>query len=663
MIIFEEIKPSHKWIARWYLSRDKEIYFLRLNRISEKKKWVEEGIDKGVIKKIDLKLRVDILEGTYYDLAFDNVETFFHDYLESRILKSIEKLYGSPKSNLAFKKALNRRLGRFYYLNFILDAVRKKYPEKYIIFIPSNGVEVYRTDGCDIYDYYKLYKQAQKTRAKYFKVDGVAFSFLAAGVSYVNAFRRKFILMSTVIVLPFWLFFKCIKNIRRNFENKRHYDYAITIISPTRQFVNKIQKIDFLVDGKHIRRDQVVFVARKRVTGDEKKYFIENRLNFVEDTAGFISLGTIAKILPAYCALLFFSLRKDSFVGGAGLKGIYFYAVWSSFVQHIIIKKFVTYCDYEVKSVFRNIIFEQSHCETYLYMDSSNFGCFAAPKNVLAKFRHHYFGFLHYDWFVSWNDKVFDYFQRSFCEFKQHANLGCFWAEHVRLIQEGTLMVPHFKDRLYQNGYKDNMKFVSVFDSTFHDNSVTSYDDGINFLKGMCDLIDDLPDVFFILKEKKRQSYHETITIKHKEIKALYKKLEDHPRCYLPGEKENSSVIIAFSDLTISFPFTSTSLEAISARKKAVWYDASGKFRNTYYDDVPGLVCHSYGELLTRSRELLFETSEGSYNEYLDTYVKGKVESYLDGHAITRFRNLLNDSCEVSAGSIDRMQASIPGEY
>ena len=359
-----------------------------------------------------------------------------------------------------------------------------------------------------------------------------------------------------VIILPFWLLLKCIKNVRRNFESKRHYDYVITIVSPTRQFVNKVQKVDFLVDGNCIRKDQVIFVARKRIEEDEKKYFIENGLNFVDDTAGFVSLRTIVKIFPAYCALLFSSLKEDSLMGGTSLKGIYFYAIWSSFVQHIIIKKFITYCDYELKSVFRNIILEQTRCTTYLYMDSSNFGCFAASKGAPAEFRHHYFGFLYYDWFVSWNDKAFDYFQRSFCEFKQHANLGCFWAEHVRLIQDGTLMVPHIKNHLYAHGYRDEMKLVSIFDSTYHDHSCTTYNDGINYLRGLLDLMDRLPNIFFILKEKKHRNYHETMTIKHKEINELYKKFEDHPRCYLPREKENSSAMIAFSDLTISFPFS-----------------------------------------------------------------------------------------------------------
>ena len=368
------------------------------------------------------------------------------------------------------------------------------------------------------------------------------------------------------------------------------------------------------------------------------------------------------RALPSCWALLCFVLREQSFIGEVGLKGIYFYAIWKGLCRNIAIKKLVTHCDYEVKTVFRNIILEQEGCVTYLYMDSSNFGCFAVRKGSGGEFRHHYLGFLPYDYFVSWNDKAIEYFQRSLCELKKCINVGCFWGEHVRLIREEASPGSRIKDRLYQHGYRDGMKLIAVFDSTFHDDSMTSYEDGINFLKGLCDLIDALPGTFFLFKEKNARSYHETISFKYKDINALYERLESHPRCHFPGKRENPSEMIAFSDLTISFPFTSTSLEAVSARQKAVWYDASGKFRDTYYDDVPGLVCHNYEELFARSRELLFETSEDRYNEYLDKHVKEEIEFYLDGRAITRFRNLLNNSSESSLESMS-MRASIAGKY
>ncbi len=98
---------------------------------------------------------------------------------------------------------------------------------------------------------------------------------------------------------------------------------------------------------------------------------------------------------------------------------------------------------------------------------------------------------------------------------------------------------------------------------------------------------------------------------------------------------------IAASDLVISFPFTSASVEALGARKKAVYYDAPDKFRGSFYDRIPGLVCHSYKELFNRVDELLFKVDKEEYDAYLDETVKGKIGPYLDGKALTRFRELL----------------------
>ncbi len=641
MVIFEEISARHLLLIKWYLLKKEKVYFLRVHKSCQGLLWFNNYIANGSLEKSIIRFGLNSFDGFYCDAAFDNVEIFFRGYLNNGISESIKKLYKNSASDLAFKKILNQRLARFYYINFILDAVQKIYSEKRIIFIPSNGVEGYRTDGCDIYDYRKFYGQSQRCGAQYRRINSVRFPLWAGVISYSNAFRRKLVLLGVAIVLPIWLFFKCIGNFRKYFAGKQYYDYAITLISSSRQFANEIQKVDFLVDGGAISKEQVIFIAQKGMTKDEKKYFIDNRLNFIGNIAGCVSLRIIADILPAYFTLLFLLLKRGSFIVETGLKGIYFYAIWKSFVRQIRIKKFITYCDYEVKSVFRNIILEQSSSETYLYMDSANFGCFTAKKNTGIQLKYYCFGFLYYSWFVSWSDNVFYFFRDSSCQFKRHVNLGCFWAEHMRLIQQGTLLGSHIKNRLYAKGYRNSMKLVSAFDSTFHDDSMTTYDDGIEFLRGLYKLVEQVPDIFLILKEKKTRSFHETITAKHKEINALYKKFDDHPRCYLPGSKENSSEMMAFSDLVISFPFTSTTFEALAIRKRALWYDAAGRFKDTFYSDIPGLVCHTYDELFMQADELLRKVSDTEYNQYLNDYVLARVEPYLDGLAISRFKELL----------------------
>ena len=400
------------------------------------------------------------------------------------------------------------------------------------------------------------------------------------------------------------------------------------IISPLRQFSNDIQKVDFLIDGVLIKKDESLFISYRPLNKTNKKYMKDNRLDYLDDVNKVIHWKSILSVFPIYLKLLI-SPGEEDFVLDTGLKLIYCYLGWTGFVNRAKIDKLVTHADFSLQSIARNIILEKHGCKSYYYMDAANFGYVSSKNDSNVKYRHNFFGFLYYDFFISWCDKASKYFEDSYCRFKDYINLGCFWSEHLRLIQEGEIK-SDFKNKLYLQGHKDGMELVTVFDSTFHDSFLTTYTDGIKFLEGILKLLDDLPNLFIVLKEKKPRKGHQKFTSKFKEILETYTKLENHKRCYCVKDQKNASEIIAFSDLTISFPFASTTFEALSTRKKAIWYDVSGKFRNTFYDSIPGLVCHSYEELLKRVKRLLFEISEGEYNNYLDKYVKGKIEPYLE---------------------------------
>jgi len=121
----------------------------------------------------------------------------------------------------------------------------------------------------------------------------------------------------------------------------------------------------------------------------------------------------------------------------------------------------------------------------------------------------------------------------------------------------------------------------------------------------------------------------------------IYGELDAHPRFYLPPDASSTSEVIALSDLTISFAYTSTAIETLAARKKGIFYNPSGKLKSLYYDSIHGLVCHDYQSLFAMSKKLLYETSEAQYDEYLERYIKGALDPFLDGKGITRMRSFI----------------------
>ena len=99
--------------------------------------------------------------------------------------------------------------------------------------------------------------------------------------------------------------------------------------------------------------------------------------------------------------------------------------------------------------------------------------------------------------------------------------------------------------------------------------------------------------------------------------------------------------MIKVSDLVISECFTSPTVEALGARRKSIYFDASGKFRNSYYDKSPNLVAHNYNELKKIVNFWLYQITDKEFDGYLDTYIKKELNIFADGKAITRFRELL----------------------
>jgi len=629
MVVFEELNPRTLVIAYIYKLLGHRVFYVR-----------KKGIRKNVFTQLEKDFSMSGYDGVSYDLAFSNVDKFFDNFSKSLLILKITELYANKAIELVFKKALNEKLARFYYLNSLMNNTRESKRDKKITFIPSRGTYTHRSDGSDIYDYTNFYKIAKKVNAYYFKTDSVEFPLWAKVVSYWNLFIRR--LRVFIIILGFlpWVFLKHIFSYTRRIKEFKLYKYAVIITSPIRQFANRIQKVDFLIDGKLIKKNEMIFLSCERLKASGRDYLEKEKLEYVDNIDMFISMRNIKRITPFYFSLSYLFLKEKSYVLEAALKTLYFYLRWKGISENIRIENIATHADFGIQSIARNIILEKDSCKTYYYMDSANFGCFLVKNDSLAKYRCS-IAFLYGDYFVSWSDKVSEYFRDSFCKFKNYKNVGCLWAEHIRLIKEGAIL-SDCKRILKSNNFTKEMKLVSVFDTTFNDDSLTAYEDGIRFLRDVERLLEDMPGIFVALKRKKPKLFYKNPTEKLKEITETYERLERHPRCFSFGENRNPSEIIAESDLTISYPFTSTTFEAISFRGKAIWHDPTNKFSNTFYDTVPGLVCHDYDKFLKRTKELLYRISEPEYNSYLERYVKGKVESYLDGRAITRFRKLLN---------------------
>ena len=91
--------------------------------------------------------------------------------------------------------------------------------------------------------------------------------------------------------------------------------------------------------------------------------------------------------------------------------------------------------------------------------------------------------------------------------------------------------------------------------------------------------------------------------------------------------------------MVVSFPFTSTSFETLSANRPAVWHDPLGCYFDTPYAKAGGVTTHSYEDLKKKVIEIK-SLEPGTYRNPFQSN-SPLMDPFRDGKAIDRFRDLL----------------------
>lgn len=640
--VFEELNCYMKPLIRLYSILGRKAYYLRLSPESSGASWIKQYIQKGFIAKLDGAHDLSSTAiGYYADPAYANIEKLASLILSNDLaVRILVRLYEDKKVYDVFKKGLLDYLQRFYYINFITRKIEDFFPEGKILFVQSLEKFRYRGSILGSGEYKRLYSLIKKNGALFYETKRIVFPWWFRLLSFFDKSRRYINIVISITGFMLFSFFIGLFNfLKPKAGSFKKYKFAV-LITDERLFNNRIQKIDFLIDGEYIKKEDTLFIYWKKLKKASRSYLMQNGLNFTDNLACGISLKNSLKAIKyAFLALAAapFYINKIFALESFRLAVVSF-AMWKSFVDQYRIGNLVSYCDSSAHSIARNMTFSQAQTKTWYYLHSVNWNnVFISPERTNFPLYSHLIGFLFYDYCITWSQDSIDYFRMHHQDIKKYISVGCLWSSHIKEIEDGRIKSDLFLS-IAQKGFNSSHRLVSVFDSTYVDDSITTYDDGLLFLEGICRLLDDIPSLFIIFKEK---TPREVIRRYSQKMFEGLGKLERHPRCYMPQSSMSPSEPIALSELVVSFPFTSATVEALGARKKALYYDAADKFRGSFYDKVPGLVCHNYKELLYRVEELLFSTDREKYGLYLEKSIKANIEPYLDAKALTRFRELL----------------------
>jgi polysaccharide biosynthesis PFTS motif protein len=636
-IVFERLSRATVPVARYYLLRNHEVYCLAVAQDLARSPFLERGCLGRRVAVLDL---VPWLGHHLYEahrLAFENVETAFdRGVRDGPAVRLLATLFDSRAVEVAFKKELNRELFQFYSIDYIASVLEKHFDPEPFVFVPSRGEYPYFSDGVD--RYLRMRAWCRQMGLFTFPNPRLRLPWWLAGWNRVTALTEcAGTLGKNAGLLALLLVRYASGGVR--VARARTYPYGVVLMAPQKQVSDALQGVDFLVDGTTIRREEVIAVSYGALTDAQRAALDDKGIAYVEaGTVGW-SRSAVGRAIGCAVRLFGLGLHERRIATKTARVLVLHFCKWASVLATIRLRHLVTYCDMELEAVARNILMNERGTTTWHYLDSCNFPCyFAVQEAEFDHWLHYRAGFLLYDYFISWSDQLSEYFKLHHQAIGRYVTVGCLWAEHTRKLQLGV--IPNgLRDGLEPR--RQELRVVSVFDSSFVEGSPTPYADGIAFLAGVLRLLDETPDVFVVLKEKKPRS----LSTHPAEIVELYRKLEAHPRCYATPPAQNPSEVIALSDVVVAFPFTSVGFEALSTRKKTVFFDGQGSLETSYYDRVPGLVCRGYPELATRIRELL-GASEADYADTIKRYVEGEIVPNSDGRALTAFRQMLVSSTD-----------------
>jgi len=561
------------------------------------------------------------------DKAVNVVESVYPEYRKryEKLFSYVSETLKSPVGENVFRNNLCNRLAEFYSVNILLHCIEKHFNPGPIMVYPDTNV----------YSYLFIKKLLTESNQEFFEYPNIRFPIKVYVNSFLENLKQNIISMARLCAQT--LASGILGRGHLPIENKKKdFSYGVTILGP-RQLRGNKRGPDFIIDNKKILGSEVIYFPLMTLTKDQQKTLAK----LPGEAYQLPKAGRFFSNYPQWKRLLYLGvkqkfLRNDEELMAAS--NVFFnYFRWRKVMEDVSIRHFITHADFGAGHIGRNLALNQAGVQTWYFTDSMNHTVNFQKKEKHGM-RHPFWAYLYYDHLVTWDDSLVQYYRKHPGSFKQTHVVGCLWSEH---IQEKSRARKETKVPALRN--LDNRYVLSCFDSTYSRNGFTSYAEGLIFAKHLLALANECDDIYIILKEKKDRSIHYTLDpVLGPKLLEIYNEMDSHPRIKICSNQVDASELISGSDMVISFPFTSTTFEALSANKPAIWHDPEGYYRNTLYGKAGEVVTHNYDELKTK----ILENKEKNPGNYKNPIPMNSplMDPYRDRKAIDRFRDLLTDA-------------------
>jgi len=653
-VFFEDITFWHYPFIRLYLLLGYKIFAFDFKCNLKRRGFLRKLIDEGCVQCIYIDADTKI-----HSEAIDITEIIFDHLKDNKLVKESQRLYQNDEVAINFKKALVWEVFKCIHINYYLSNMQNlRSTDEGLFFIPVN----YSLSK-------KLISQYSDFCLKPFNRFGVPLRCLFTTPIINLCERLKFYIGSIGYIAFKSLFLICGKLNREKIVSE-HYDYAVAIdLFDMQGTFSSDRSANFLLDGQDFSKKNTVFVVNCPLQKEWADFYKKNEYNFIEsrkinrpfELAKFNYDGNFVKQLIKAVLGLLGEWRAPLPLLQAFFFNLRIFFDWNVISQRIRFNHYLYSNQESAQQSSRNILIRNNGGQSWSYSFCLGGGyLYANCRKNLKEFRNVYWSFLDFDHYVGMNDIVGEYYKLHKHRVKNYFSIGSIYSEMIKQnMQENSK--EDFIKKCFGESFSEGNKLISFFDTTFidADNCVSTYEDCIEFYQDILKLINMMDSIFVIIKPSKNIEWFippqalGASCSRGKRIEQLWRSLQSHEKVFWAFDTSRTeegrldftynNSIIAFSDLVITHTMSSPTGEALGARKKAIWYKSKKPSYKVLYDDIPGLIVYGYEALEKRIKTLLYDTTDEDYDAYLGKYIKGSVETLLDGQAITKFRKLLKD--------------------
>lgn len=641
-VFFEEISFFVLPVLFYYLLRGDEISIFDFDYNLKRSNWLAKLINGGRVKRIFIKPN-----SKEHGDAIDATDEIFEKMAGKALPKAISTLYQDIETDLIFKKEMVGDVFRCIYINRYLRFLEDDSDN------PINRLLI----GSISWKYANYFREYCPERLSSLRnVVTPRWTFVFRWLTYYSNWAKYF--LASIAFVLFSMTWAIFGKAGKTLSRKKEFDFVFTIEQAFQTKFEGVRGFDFLLDGDRINKNNTLFL----ISPFAKKEWIDthssNGFQFVRTDyvfrltnltgSGYTCL-TLEQLLSLLKVLIFPSTVTISFLS-AFIKSILAYIKCSALVASFSFKAYIYTNNESSSQIATNIFFRKNGITSWCYLmflvggypRSKSERDFTDHRNIL-------WSFINPDYVIGMNEDVMRYFRLHRQGVRNYCIVGSLYSEMV-MKSMSVLSREVFLEEHFHGVSPKDKKICSFFDTTFVEekDAFASFDDCLAFYSDIAKLLASNANLLVIIKPSKNESFYVapngqwSSPEKGEEIIRSIESLKQDARVFFAGDAGDIPSIMAVSDIIVTHCMSSTTAEALGAGKKAIWYESGMKHKGLLYDHVPGLVIHGYADLEKRLNCLLNETAEDVYRTYLDKQIKGKVESHLDGLALTRFRCLLS---------------------